>query len=341
MSPTVQPPETDLMFPLPAEGDDWDGHTIHTHYFGFTVPEAAIGAFLYLRCQPVYRLSSGGVCMFQGMHNPRPLDCAHVDFQNTMPWPSVADGVITMANGLRIEFTEPGREVRLSYRSADGRCAFEVTQTAVTPLLARGHVMPGEDEHSDPAASPGGSEQFMRSEGELTLDGVRYPVSGYAIRDRSWRQVRTEREVVYPPVGWSPMCFGEDLVLNQVSVEHPDTKPVWSGAIPFPADRPTHHFAWAVLDGRPIGVREVRREVLERHPQLHAATRQNLEIVDETGRRHRLTGRALAMAQLPSWPNNLFFDSVYEWTDERGRLAHCTYQEAWYASFQRLMRRQQ
>lgn len=339
MSLGTQPAETDVMFPLPADGEQWDAHTIHTHYFGFTVPEAAIGAFVYLRCQPVFRLCSGGASIFRGMDNLRPLDCEHSDFVVTMPWPDTANGAITTANGLRIEFLEPGRLVRISYRSADGGVSFDVTQTAVTPLLARGHVMPGEDEHSDPAASPGGSEQFMHSVGELVLRGERYAVDCHSIRDRSWRQVRTEGQVVYPPVGWSPMYFGEDLILNQVSVEAPEGKPVWTGEIPFPEDRPTHHYAWAMVDGETRAVTNVRRTVLERHRELHIATRQELEITDETGRVHAVSGRAIAAAQLPSWPNNLFFDSVYEWTDDRGRVAHCTYQEAWYHAFQQLMKR--
>ena len=25
--------------PRPAEGESWDPHTIHTHYFGFSIPE--------------------------------------------------------------------------------------------------------------------------------------------------------------------------------------------------------------------------------------------------------------------------------------------------------------
>lgn len=47
-------------------------------------------------------------------------------------------------------------------------------------------------------------------------------------------------------------------------------------------------------------------------------------------------GEAIAAASLPSWPNNMFVDSVYKWTDEAtGRIAYTTYQEAWYARNQR------
>ncbi|MCA1846077.1 MAG: tyrosine protein kinase, partial [Actinobacteria bacterium] len=57
----TNPPETDLLLPRPSAGETWDPHTIHTHYFGLSVPEAEIGVFIYLRCQPVFGLCSGGV----------------------------------------------------------------------------------------------------------------------------------------------------------------------------------------------------------------------------------------------------------------------------------------
>ena len=57
----TQPPESDLILPLPGPGESWDHHTIHTHYFGFAVPEAAIGVFAYIRYQPTFPLSQGGI----------------------------------------------------------------------------------------------------------------------------------------------------------------------------------------------------------------------------------------------------------------------------------------
>src|SRR5712692_4175216 len=111
----TQPPETDLILPLPDVAD-WDPHTIHTHYFGFSVPEAQLGAFLYVRYQPAFPLCQGGVCIFRGLDNVAPLDMEFVDYEITMPWPRIAANSITTANGLAIEFVEPGRKVRLRYQ---------------------------------------------------------------------------------------------------------------------------------------------------------------------------------------------------------------------------------
>lgn len=344
MSSGVHPPETDLMLPLPEPGETWDPHLIHTHYFGFCIPEAAIGAFLYFRYQPAFPLSQGGVAVFQGLDNVQLADVAYLDFEVTMPWPTVDGNSVTLDNGLRLEFLELGRRARVTYTSHDGATSVDVTADAVTPLLARGHVMPGEEKHHSTTRElgrePGGTEQFMRMTGELVLHGERHAVDCYYPRDRSWRQVRVEKRgaVPVPPVGWSPMCFGPDLIFNQVSFEPLDTDPAWAGLYEV-GDRPSHHYAWIRLGDETRGITAVRRNVLERHPRLHMATRQEIDAVDETGEHHRFTGEAVAAAQLPAWPNASFQDSVFRWTDSQGRETHSTYQEIWFDDYHREMKR--
>lgn len=339
MPHATHPPETDLILPLPGK-ETWDPHTIHTHYFGFSIPEERIGAFLYVRYQPAFPLCQGGVAIFRGTENVHAIDIDHLNYEMTMPWPEIDGHAITTANGLRIEFPEPGRVARITYTSADGRTSLDVTQTAVTPLLVRGHIMPGEEQHHDPARSPGGSEQFMHAVGTLTLNGETHAIDCPAVRDRSWRQVRKETQggMPIPPVGWSPMYFGEDLIFNQISYEHPDTDPTWAGVFDIPADRPTHHFAWLIADGVTKEIVRVRRTVLETQPVTFATLRQEVEAEDEDGVVHRFTGEAIATAQIPAWPNVSFHDSVFRWEDEQGRVAHQTYQEIWFDTYQRAMK---
>jgi hypothetical protein len=335
----THPPETDLIVPLPGPGERWDPWTIHTHYFGFSIPEAEIGGFLYLRYQPAFPLSQGGVAIYQGLDNLEPGDMAFLDYRLTMPWPEVAGNTITTYNGLKIEFVEPGAKARVTFTSADGETSLDLIQEAVSPLLVRGHVMPGEEHDSDPANSPGGSEQFMHVTGELVLRGTRHEVDCLHPRDRSWRQVRAEApSAPVPPVGWSPMCFGEDLIFNQISFEACDTDPEWVGVYDVPAERPTHHFAWLYADGDTHAITRVRRNVLERHPQLYASLRQEIEAEDEHGRIHRFTGQAIAMTAMPAWPNVTFRDSIYRWEDESGRVTHSTYQEIWFDAYQRAIK---
>jgi hypothetical protein len=335
----THPPETDLILPLPAPGETWDPHTIHTHYFGFSVPDAEIGGFLYIRYQPAFPLCQGGVAIFRGTENVNAIDMELLDYEITMPWPAIEGNAITTASGFRIEFLEPGRVARLTYDNPDAETSFDLVQTAVTPLLARGHVMPGEEHHSDPSQSPGGSEQFMHCVGELVLRGERFDVDCHAPRDRSWRQVRVEKHgaVPVPPIGWSPMYFGEDLIFNQISFEGQDTDPAWAGVYDVPADRPSHHYAWVHEDGETYEIVRVRRNVLEHQPVTYAVTRQEIEAEDERGKVFRFAGEAIATATIPAWPNCSFHDSVFRWEDEQGRVTHATYQELWFDKFQRAM----
>ncbi|OQU95828.1 hypothetical protein CLAIMM_01995 [Cladophialophora immunda] len=335
----LPPPESDLWLFTPEKGETWKPHTIHTHYFGFSVPEAAIGAFIYFRYQPAFPLLAGGVALFQGLDNYRPLEVEHLNFMNTMPWPEFDEtNSFTTFNGLHMQVIEPGKKFHLSYKSKDGSASFDVIQTAVTPLLPRGHVMPGEDRDAEADKNPGGSEQFMHCVGKLHLNGKDYDVDCFPVRDRSWKQIRTEEEVDFPPAGWSPMCFDGQFSFCQIGWESPDTNPHWKDIFPEHSDpnKPNFYFAWMVDEQESIrNIVRIHRKVTEFHPKLFAATKQEIEAEDDTGKIYKFKGKAIAMAHLPSWPNNMFIDAVYKWTDEKGRVTHCAYQEAWYAKYQR------
>lgn len=332
-----QDPKTDLWVPIPSDPQKIDPHTVHTHYFGFSVPEAALGGFLYIRWQPAFPLSQGGVCIFRGMDNIEFLDLDYLDWQNTMRWPQIDGATITTGTGLSVEFIEPGRVVRLRYDSPDA--SLDLVQTAITPLLARSHVVPGEEEHADLALLPGGSEQYMRCVGKLSVNGESFDVDCLAPRDRSWNQVRTERHgaVEMPPVAWTPMAFGEDLTFNQIGWEDPETDPPFMKVYAVDPKRPSHSYGWVRDNGRTTGLARVRREVHERHPITHVATRQTIEAEDDEGRVYVFRGQAIASAEVPAWPNLALHDSLYRWEDERGRVSHATCQEAWLDKYQRLM----
>ena len=62
-------PEKDLWVPRPPAGEHWDPHTMHTHYFGFSIPEHEIGAFIYVRWQPSLDCCNAGVSIFRGTDN--------------------------------------------------------------------------------------------------------------------------------------------------------------------------------------------------------------------------------------------------------------------------------
>ena len=94
---------------------------------GSRSPRPQIGAFLYIRYQPAFPLCQGGVVdLPRAPTTSTPIDIEHLDYEMTMPWPEVDGNTITTANGLRIEFLEPGRVARVTYDSGDGTTSFDV-----------------------------------------------------------------------------------------------------------------------------------------------------------------------------------------------------------------------
>ncbi len=337
----VHNPETDMLLPLPKTGERWDEHTVHTHYFGFEVAEAGIGAFLYIRHMPAFPLCQGGVVIFQGNDNASTYDCAYVDYELAMPWVFVDGNTIRTENGYQIEFLELGKKARLTYESHDRKCKFDVTQTAISPLLSRGHIIPGEDLNADATLAPGGTEQLMHCTGFLELHGERFEVDCYPARDRSLNQIRTEarsKAQIGPPVGWTPMAFGEDLIFCQVGCEDAAKEPIWKDLYKLPASAPMHYFSYCFDAGKQIAVERVSRKVHEYHPQLHAGMKQSVTAYLSDGRELNFEGEALAMSDILSWPNAALRVGVYRWTDETGRIATNSYQEMWFdQGFQHFM----
>lgn len=331
------PPERDLWLPLPADGQTWPTHLIHTHYFGFCVPEARLGGYTYIRYHPRFPLSQGGVCIFQGLNNLEPLQMEHCDYQMTLPWPQIEGNVITTAHGLRVEFLVLGEKLRLTYESEDGTTRFDTIHAAVTPRVGRRFLMPAELELTDPGLEPGGFEQFMHCTGTLEVNGECHDIDCYPVRDRSWSQVRPEAQTPIPPLGWTPICFDGELAFNQVGYEAPDTQPEWEGIYDQP-DMPPGYYGWILNDGEVREIVDVRRNVTAYHPRMTGVVKQEIEAEDERGETYHFRGEAIAMTNLPQWPNASIRDSVFRWEDAHGRVAHNTYQEIHYTPFQHAMK---
>ena len=84
------------------------------------MPESELGIFTYIRYKPTFPLAQGGVVVFKGLDNNALLDVEFSDYEMTMPWPEIDGNMIATDNGLRFEFTEPGKSARVTYESEDG-----------------------------------------------------------------------------------------------------------------------------------------------------------------------------------------------------------------------------
>lgn len=319
-------PASDLIGLDPSEhAGRYAPHTTHTHYFGFQIPEAEIGGYSYIRYQPYFPLMQGSVQIFQGLDNVSVLDMAHLDYSMTLPWPRVDGHVITTERGYRIEFTELGRKARVSYRSADGRASFDLEQTALSPLVSRAAVIPGEDGAPTAGAmQPGGSEQFMHCIGELTLHGRTYAIDCNTIRDRSWNQDRNEdrRGRFDAPVSWTPVYFDDGTYFNQVGFE---------------GERAMFSFLGKGDELQDL-VR-VARTVTAIHPDLFYPLAQEVEATAADGTTLRMSGRAVAGSPIVAWPHAFAYDSVYRWETDAGQVGFGPCQGIWFEEHQYAMRK--
>jgi hypothetical protein len=326
----VQPPETDVYLPLPETGERWNPHTMHSHYFGFAIPEQQVGVFVYLRYQPAFPLCSGGVLIYRGLNNLVLADSLFHDYELTMPWPAAGDGrSFKSSNGLAIDFVEPGRQVRLTFRSDDGRTAFDITAVAVSGLAARGHVLPGEEANLVPAS--GGSEQFMHYTGAMTAEGQVLDVDCHYPRDRSWRQVRHDSRGFPPgpPTTWTPVYFDDGFAFNQIGIDDPGSNPPWAGAFDIDPDAPTHVFGWVSREGEVRAITDVRRVTTRLHPLTYAPLDMTIRAIDSAGEKYELTGEAIGFSPIPAWPNLTAWETLMRWRTADGRLGYGPAQSVW------------
>lgn len=337
-NPYVVPPETDLIIPLPGPGETWHPETIHTHFFGCPVGDQAMSLFMYIRYLPAFAACQGGVLVYSGTDNLVLADLAFHDYRLAMPWPTVDGNRITTVNGLTLDFAEPGQRTEIAFSSADGSVSFELTARAVTPLAARGHVLP--DEAISAENSPGGSEQFVHFAGELSLGGRTIAIDANGIRDRSWRQVRSERlqANLHPPLCWTPVYFDEGFAFNAIGFEAPDCDPPWLAAYDLPAGTPTHVFGWVSRDGDVRRITRIHRRDTARHPVFLHPLATEMTIEDDGGDTAHLRGETVAFAPLPQWFNVVTFESIMRWEDDRGHIAYGNFQSIWNYKAQQAMR---
>lgn len=259
-----------------------------TQYFGFSVPEHDIHAFLYLWYHPNLNVLAAGPMVMQGV---KPIGQASeiFDYRNYLPYNQLDPGLthFTLDSSYSVEMLEPGRVFRLRYRDDDRDSGYDVTATAISDVL-----MWPSSRHF---------EQVMRVEGEVRLRGRNYAVDGYNVRDRSWGELRLENPVAGSPIVWTTGVFGDDFAFNITGFDDPELDPVWLGKLPSPAPNP-HKFGWMIIDGEPVVVQTARS--LTKYDPLTLMP-QSVQIeVQANGRTYDIRGTIKAGAPISPWMNN-------------------------------------
>lgn len=74
----------------------------------------------------------------------------------------------------------------------------------------------------------------LRARGELVLRGKSYEVDSYALRDRSWGQLRTEDQKAAPPMDWMNGVFDDDFCFGCTAFDDEGSDPDWKGILKIP-----------------------------------------------------------------------------------------------------------
>jgi hypothetical protein len=171
--------------------------TARSLFFGFSVAERDLNCVIRHWLHPGGTVT-GGIVAVQGQ--VANAACANfIDYRHRTPIPEVTAGGILFPGGLRLEVIEPLRRLQLSYASPDGRFSFRCEQTALGPLTPE----PTADHLIQP----------MEVDGELSLDGERMRIDGYAIHEQR-RSRRRETVALTSPLGRGSAIFGPDLAIH-------------------------------------------------------------------------------------------------------------------------------
>jgi hypothetical protein len=154
-----------------------DPHWAESGCFAISVPERDINGFVYYFHDNRTGSSGGGPALWDPS-GEQPHDCLFYDWRWRQPLTGPMDfNDFTLPNTLRHQVVEPLTRYRLTY-SALG-LEFDLQWSA---LMAPHHIGNGAEEDSvaDHYDQPG------RMTGSLILDGERFEIDCYSMRDRTW-----------------------------------------------------------------------------------------------------------------------------------------------------------
>lgn len=160
-----------------------------TWFWGFAIPEESINCYLYCWVHPNLDLVSAGLIIYRGV-TAHHLAAELFDFPAFLRASTVVrDGRrIEVPNGLTVTVLDPLRHLHIGYHDDARDTALDVDLRAVSEPIMRSNGL-----HF---------EQVIHATGRLRLRGAEYLVNNFAVRDRSWGELRPEAHNPHGPYNW-------------------------------------------------------------------------------------------------------------------------------------------
>lgn len=260
---------------------DADPHWSETAWFGFSVPERALGGSVYALFRPNLGVCALSVYVWDaGAHEPWRVRYGRAQWHLPMP-----EGDLTQAafGGLELACLEPLRRYAVRYREGDA-IALDLAYEGLIPPHGlgigdgRGHI-----------------DQPCRVSGTLALGGESIRVDGYAMRDRSWH-VRDDRRATR--ASYSHAIASESDLFLAAGFETGDRHRIVAGFL--------------VRDGEKADLVSGTRRVVERRDGY--PLRVAIEAEDALGRALAAEGACLSRLAYPATPGLFAWMSLTDWS---------------------------
>jgi hypothetical protein len=292
-----------------------------TQYFSFSIPEANINCFCYLWHHPNLGCVTGGVFASQGI-NYSGLQCDLFDMITYAPESCFVDDLrrVVLTNGYTVTILEPLMRYHLGYEDTERGNRMDVTLEAITrPLFW---------------SSGKHFEQALRARGELVLRGKSYEVDSYALRDRSWGQLRPEDQKAAPPMDWMNGVFDDDFCFGCTAFDDEGSDPDWQGILKIPGSGDPVTGGWVYHEGvvKPI-VTATKRTVRDMKRMFPISV--EMELVDADGGRWPMRGEIVSAAPWKPWPNIDSIIALARW-ECRGKVGYGDFQQFTWNDYTRL-----
>lgn len=290
-------PEDEFLHPI---GPDADARLTETQYFCFNIPSAGINGEIYVWLHPVSGVVSGGLWIWQG-NKPWHIAADYHNYQLFMPMPAQI-GDYALPNGLTIKVLEPLKSFLVTFADAARDTSLRLQLTAIMPPAGRGNG--------------GHLTQAMRTRGELMLRGQHHRIDGFATRDRSWGEPRSEAVQGGPPWSWTTGVFDENFAFHVTAFDSRELHPEWEGRYDSAGANLLWGYVWK--DSRLVGLKRVTQRCLTEEDGV-TPRRIELALVDTEGREFSIQGTSVARCPWMAWLNQQTFFCLTRWECE-GRV---------------------
>ena len=258
-------------------------------WFSFTVPERSLQGLVYFWHRPNLGLTQSGVSIWDPSGSEL-HDCLFHEFDHFQPLPPGGDMYdFTADGGLTVRCLEPLSRFQIEYRT-DG-CELDLDWSKIMEPLETPQVAVDVLDRTCEGWGKGHYEQGGRVRGQVDLDGDRFEVDAFGVRDHTWGVRRMYHDM--PRQGYEWGIAGEDssFLIHAVNGLPPGEDDL-DGTVE------DQFRGWYIRDGKRGDMSEGSRRVLSRAPDGRPLT-VLVEGIDEHGRELRAEGTCVNALRYP------------------------------------------